>query len=104
MNTDKNLFSPQRTQSTQRQKANQSFLTLRSLCSPWLMPLSVFICVHPWFPFLFIVEDFDGFEFFAFEHFQRGPAAGRDVTDLAGEAELLDGRRAVAAADDAHGV
>src|SRR5436853_4689458 len=39
----------------------------------------------------------------ALQELQRRPAAGADVADLVGQAELLDGRRAVAATDDGGG-
>src|SRR4051812_10147786 len=46
------------------------------------------------------VQDIDRREVPVLQELQRRPAAGTDVADLVGEAELLDGGGAVAAADD----
>ena len=48
------------------------------------------------------VEDFNGTEFFTFEHREAGASTGANVGDRVGKAELLDGRGAVATTDDAH--
>ena len=48
----------------------------------------------------FIVQARDAGEHFAFKEFEGSAAAGGDVGHLIGKAELLRGRRAVAAADD----
>src|SRR6218665_1297965 len=48
-----------------------------------------------------LLQDGQGPELFAFEHLQKGPAAGRDVAHLPGDAVLGDGRERVAAAGNA---
>lgn len=50
------------------------------------------------------VEDFDGLEFFTFEHGEACATSGTDVGDGVSEAELFDGRCAITAADDADGI
>src|ERR1017187_3769504 len=51
---------------------------------------------------LFLVQNLDRRHGLAFEVFQAGATAGGDVAHLLGQAHLLDGRGAVASADDAH--
>src|SRR5262245_57522345 len=50
-----------------------------------------------------VVQQIDALELLSLQHFQGCAAAGRDVGHLVGQAELLDGRGGVAAADDAGG-
>src|SRR5690606_25550665 len=47
-----------------------------------------------------ILERGDGGQAFAFEELEEGAAAGRDIGDIVGDAELLDGGERIAAARD----
>ena len=55
-------------------------------------------------PSLLVLQTSNAGQFQTFQELQGGAAAGGDVGDLVGEAQLLAGSCGVAAADDGHGL